>query len=352
MDTPKNPPKDALPAGEQPFKDVERYERPHDFRLLSGKLFRIEDKNYAATSEDGKTWTRLGRINPYNIGQCLDAVEIQIQNGPHKGRIVIPYYLEMDGDHPDYTRDQRGGYAIWRGETICLETHTHVPELAGSFMCYSDDEGLTWQTSRGFLMGYFDDGHLGHWTCEEPVVAELKDGRLLCFMRSTCGCILKSYSSDGGESWTKVETTDLAMSNSPCALCRIPTTGDLLLVWNQMSAEEICRGHRRSRLSLAISEDDGQTWGRLRTLELGPGVEDVEWVEPPAELTAMIRGGSGPDEILSEIPDGFRHHHYASIFASEDDITIGYIISFPAGGEKAWYRWRKFSISQLYEESL
>ena len=41
-------------------------------------------------------------------------------------------------------------------------------------------------------------------------------------MRSTCGWILKSYSSDGGENWTKVELTDLAMSNSPAALKRLP----------------------------------------------------------------------------------------------------------------------------------
>ena len=338
-----------LPAGEQPFKDVEHYERPEYLRLLSGELFRVEERNYAATSGDGgKTWTRGGRINPYGIVHCLKDVEIQIQAGPHKGRVLVPYYLEMDGQHPDYTREQRGGYAVWRGKTIPLETHTHVPEMAGSFVCYSDDEGLTWDTSQGFLMGYFRDGHLGHWSCEEPVVAELKEGRIICFMRSTCGCILKSYSSDGGESWTKVATTDIAMSNSPCALCRIPTTGDLVLVWNPMSADEICRGYRRGRLSLAISKDDAQTWKVVRTLELVPGLDDVEWVAPPAELTPMVRGGSGPDEILSELPDGFRHYHYPNVFASEDEVTVGYIISFPAGEGEARYRWRRFAISELH----
>ena len=346
-----NAERNALPAGEQPFEDVVGYQRPGYMRLLSGKLFRREERDYAATSDDcGKTWTRGGRINPYNIGHCLKDVEIQIQNGPHKGRLLAPYYLEMDGDHPDYTREQRGGYAIWRGRKIPLETHTHVPEMAGSFICYSDDEGLTWQTSRGFLMGYLNDGHLGHWSCEEPVVAELKDGRILCFMRSTCGCILKSYSSDGGETWTKVEATELAMSNSPCALCRIPATGDLVLVWNQMSAEEIRRGYRRGRLSLALSKDDGRTWQGLRTLELSSGVEDVEWVEPPAELTPMVRGGSGPDEILSELPDGFSHYHYPNIFVVEDEIAIGYTVSGPAGEGTRCCRWRRFLISQLYEE--
>ena len=338
-----------LPSGEQPFKDVEKYERPQYLRLLSGKFFRIEDENCAATSDDGgKTWTQGGRINPYNIGAHLNDVEIQIHNGPHRGRLVIPHYLGMHGDHPDYTREQRGGYAVWRGGKIRLETHTHVPELAGSFMCYSDDEGLTWRTSRGFLMGYFNDGHLGHWTCEEPVVAELKDGRLLCFMRSTCGCILKSYSSDGGETWTKVETTTLAMSNSPCALRRVPSTGDLVLVWNRMSPEEIRCGYRRGRLSLAVSKDDGRTWQGVRNLELSAGLEDVESVRAPAELTPMVRGGSGPDDILSELPDDFTHYHYAGIFFSGDKIVIGYFVS-PPGGEGGCYRRREFPVSQLYE---
>jgi len=338
-----------LPTGERPFKDVERYERPEYLRLLSGKLFRVEERNYAATSEDdGETWTRSGRINPYGIVHSLQDMEIQIQEGPYKGRILVPYYLEMDGQHPDYTREQRGGYAIWMGKTIPLETHTHVPEMAGSYVCYSDDEGQTWETSQGFLMGYLRDGHLGHWSCEEPVVAELKDGRIICFMRSTCGCILKSYSSDGGESWTKVETTDIAMSNSPGVLCRLPTTGDLVLVWNPMSADEIRRGYRRGRLSLAISKDDAQTWKVVRKLELVSSLEDVEWVAPPAELTPMVRGGSGPDEILSELPDDFRHYHYPNVFASETELTIGYIVSFPAGEGEAYYRWRKFAISELH----
>jgi len=61
-------------TGEQPLKDVEPYQRHRDLRLLSGKLFRTEDKHFYATisNDDGKTWTRLARINPCSIGQYLD----------------------------------------------------------------------------------------------------------------------------------------------------------------------------------------------------------------------------------------------------------------------------------------
>ena len=339
-----------LPAGELPFTNV-KDERQRHLPLLSGKLF-SERGNHSETSADGgKTWQRGGRINPYKFGGKLQDVAIQLQSGDHKGRILVPYYLGMYGKHPDYDVNERGGYVVWKGNVILLETHTHHPEMSGSFVCYSDDEGKTWQTcvndsARGFMMGYFKDGHMGHLTCEEPVVAELKDGRLLCFMRSTCGRILKSYSEDGGEHWTKVQPTDIAMSNSPCSLKRLPATGDLVMVWNMMSAEEIRKGYRRGRLSIAISKDDGQTWENVKTLELSPGLENRTWVEPPP-LQPMVRGPSGRDNLMGEIPDGFTHYHYSSIYLSEDKIFIMYNVSPPGPGAKV--RWRVFPISWLYE---
>ena len=334
---------DQLPAGEIPEATIRN--KPRYLKLLSGKLLRIDRKeNLSFTSADGgKTWDSGGRINPYNIGQTTTDVHIQIQKGQHRGRLVIPYYLEMDGDHPDYSRKQRGGYAIWKGKHIPLETHTYVPEMAGTFVCYSDDEGKTWQASKGFLMGYFDDGRLGHWSCEEPTVAELKDGRLLCFMRSTTGRILKSYSADGGEYWSKVEATDIAMSNSPAVLRRIPTTEDLVLVWNQMSADEIRRGYRRGRLSLAISEDDGSTWSHFKILELSPGVAPLARIQPEP-LQPMVRG----PQQKGVIPDDFTHYHYPQVYLDNERIHIYYKVSLP--GEALPSKWRVFSLSWLYED--
>ena len=351
--------KKSLPRGERPFEDVAPHEGPEYMRLLSGKLFKVEplgiqEEGYSYTSGDeGKTWERGGptvyfRGLPGAGGSMtFQSSAIQIEEGKYRGRIVLPYYLEMDGAHPDYDREQRAGYALFKGKIIPLETHTHVPEMAGTFFLLSDDEGQTWKQSSSFLVGYFNDGHMGHMSCEEPTVAELKDGRLLCYIRSTCGRILKSYSSDGGESWTRVGLTDLAMSNSPCMLKRLPETGDLVLVWNQMSAAEIRKGYRRGRLSIAISTDDGRTWINRRNLEVSPGCDpEVTQVEPPP-LVAMVRGPSGPDEIMSELPDGFIHYGYATIFLSEDRISVNYGANPPEGRGES--RWRRLPISMLYE---
>ena len=344
---------DDLPPGEVAF-DVAKDERPQHLRLLSGKLFRTSGSDSQTSADGGQTWQSGGQINPLKLGWKLEGVAIQLQRTKYKGRIVVPFYFGMCGKPPDYTTTARGGYAIWKGKKILLETHTHVPEMSGSFVCYSDDEGKSWKScvndqARGFMMGYFADGRLGHLTCEEPVVAELKDGRLLCFMRSTCGRILKSYSSDGGENWMKVQLTDVAMSNSPAMLKRLPTTDDLVMVWNQMSADEIKRGYRRGRLTIALSKNDGQTWIHRRNLEVSPGCDvDVTQVEPPP-LQAMVRGGSGPDELLGEIPDDFTHYHYPTIFLSEDKIFINYSVS-PAEGQGA-SRWRVFPIAWLYAKA-
>ena len=340
-----------LPPGEEPRSELQQ--QPPTFHLISGKQFKIEE-NFSYTSSDhGKTWRKGGRVNPYTADGVSDGVSlstaslqdsyIQIQQGRYRGRILSPAYLQMNGIHPDYTREQRGGYAIWKGQYILLETHTYVPEMAGSFMCLSDDEGRTWTTSKGFLMGFFEDGHQGYWTGDEPTVTELKDGRLLCFMRSTNGRILKSYSQDGGEHWSKLEGTDLAMSNSPAVLRRIPTNGDLVLVWNQMSADEIRRGYRRGRLSLAVSKDDGETWTHFKILELSPGVVPLARVEPEP-LQPMVRG----PQFKGVIPDGFRHYHYPQVYCDREKIYIFYRVNGPQ--EALTSKWQIHPISWLYED--
>ncbi|MFC1452987.1 sialidase family protein [Verrucomicrobiota bacterium] len=331
-----------LPAGERPKASIE--ERP-PFRLISGLLFRHSDTHAETSSDGGKTWTESGELMSMRGPiWALKGVVIQIENGPCRGRIVIPFYLLMRGKHPDYTEAERGAYAEWKGERILLQTHTHIPEMSGSFTVFSDDDGKTWNTSEGFVMGYFDDGHLGHWSCEEPVVAELKDGRLLCFMRSTTGRILKSYSEDGGESWSKVESTDIAMSNSPCALKRLPRTGDLVMVWNPMTADEICRGYRRGRLTIAVSSNDGITWEHCKLLDVSPGIGPVAWVTP-GPVRAMVRG---PLDV-GEIPEGFRHYHYPEIYLDGDLINILYMVSTPEKAIRS--KWRTFPIEWLYKDT-
>jgi len=134
-----------------------------------------------------------------------------------------------------------------------------------SYCCLSDDEGETWRDSlRAKPAG---------GPCYEPACVELKDGRVLMLMRTGLGSQFKSLSSDGGETWSKPEPTPLGCSPSPVSISRIPTTGDLLAIWNHDTNSTVTR----NPLTAAISRDEGETWERLRNLEDRP---DDRWAYP------------------------------------------------------------------------
>ena len=71
----------------------------------------------------------------------------------------------------------------------------------GTLLCYlSDDNGLTWHRGKQEWKVFNDNGQ--RITVQEPGVIELKDGRVMMFIRSSCGSQMVSYSSDGGETWS------------------------------------------------------------------------------------------------------------------------------------------------------
>jgi len=134
-------------------------------------------------------------------------------------------------------------------------------------------------------MEWFDfegrpNGSCGQTSCFEPTIAETKDGNVLFLARSTVGRLVQSYSTDGGDHWNAVVPSDLSSSESPALMVTLPKTRDLLIIWNQISREEIRRGYRRGRLSSAISTDGGHSWGKFKTLELSEGLEDRDRVPP------------------------------------------------------------------------
>ena len=237
-------------------------------RLQAGSLAlvyrdRQECFRLVVSKDDGRTWRQRSFVDllgsPY-----YDAL---IETGD--GTLVLPS-RECYGndDHPGLEYRKVSTWGTWKGLPLQVSGHYHYPEIDIAAVSRSGDEGRTWQRG-GPLMGWFDEhgianGYGGISACDEPSVAETADGRLLFFARSTVGRIVASSSSDGGERWTAVRPTELAASYSPPRLRRIPATGDLICVWNQVSREEIRRGHRRGRLSAAISRDSGRVLGALQ----------------------------------------------------------------------------------------
>jgi hypothetical protein len=152
------------------------------------------------------------------------------------------------------------------GERRWVGTHTTAPEIDITFSYLSDDEGATWRKSSGFIFGWERDSGLGAFACGEPVIVELSDGRIMMMSRTTIGQLYRAISDDSGENWSVPEPSGLASAYAPCMIRRILTTGDLVIIWNQSSREEIKSGYERNRLSVAISTDEGESRTHAKTL--------------------------------------------------------------------------------------
>jgi sialidase-1 len=123
---------------------------------------------------------------------------------------------------------------------------------------YSDDDGMTWKSGN-------EAPNPDNILTQEPGVVELKNGNILMIMRTNSGYQYKSFSTDEGGSWSPVEQTSIVSPLSPAAITRIPTTGDLMLVWNNNGINQ-----KRTPLCLSISKDDGTTWSNIKNIEDDP----------------------------------------------------------------------------------
>jgi sialidase-1 len=133
----------------------------------------------------------------------------------------------------------------------------------GHFVCFcyfSDDCGKTWQKSAGQV----DQPKRG---AMEPEVVEHADGQLLMIVRTQLGRIATSVSTDGGNHWSEPRELSVKSPESPATIRRIPATGDLLLIWNNLFTAAANHGGQRTPITAAISSDDGKTWQHIRDLE-------------------------------------------------------------------------------------
>lgn len=195
------------------------------------------------SSDEGQSWSEPQEIIPdgetgYYVLNNDRVVQLE------DGRLLVPVALHNrpGEEKPD-----------WSGEITVY---------------YSDDQGQNWQRSKTLQRAFSPDGT--RIMAQEPGVVPLKDGRLLMWIRTDAGWQYRCYSEDRGETWSSFEPMELASPRSPASIERIPSTGDLLSIWNDHG--EVPEKERRLRtpLSAAISRDDGATWSNPVTLSSAP----------------------------------------------------------------------------------
>ncbi len=176
---------------------------------------------------------------------------------PVRATMAAGYHV-MNNDR--VTRLDSGRLVLPISSTADVRTDNHFR----SHCLLSDDQGRTWTRSRGTV----DYGRRG---AMEPEVLELDDGRLLMTLRTQLGHIAASYSGDQGDSWQPAVDWGVRAPESPATVRRIPSTGDLLLVWNDTFEAGADHGGRRNPLTLAVSRDEGKTWNQVRNIEAEKG---------------------------------------------------------------------------------
>ena len=194
-----------------------------------------------------------------------------------------------------------------KGGRLVMPVALHEP-VAGRFsprgvaMTYvSDDAGRTWRRTGVLNPPPADDGA---WRAgfQEPGVVELRDGRLMMFIRTQMGSQYLSYSRDRGQSWSPAEPSAIASPLSPASIKRIPGKGDLLMVWNDHAGVDAAMkasaksGGKRTPLSVAISKDDGKHWQNVHAIRNAPDgwycYTAIHFVKDQV-LLAFASGGSG-----------------------------------------------------------
>jgi sialidase-1 len=188
------------------------------------------------SSDEGRTWSGEIQCIADRIGYFVmnnDRV-IQLQNG----RLIAPVSMHAT---PDMPWSATGQIQVF----------------------YSDDSGRSWKAGMEVEN---PDGEM----IQEPGVVALKDGRIMMFMRNNSGFQYVSYSENDGESWSPARPGNIPSPRSPASIERIPSTGDLLMVWNNNGGDDPAIAGKRTPFNTAISNDEGKTWQHIRTLAEDP----------------------------------------------------------------------------------
>lgn len=193
---------------------------------------------HARTTDGGKKWLPPRPIWKGRAGDMQSIIQLK------SGRILLPISYRVNRS--------------WRNRGEGFEAFTYM----GPYRCsalYSDDGGATWQRSSSVLMTPVPA--LSAIGGVEPVVIELKDGRIWMLIRTQLGRFYESFSKDGTE-WTPARPTSILSSESPAGLIRLQD-GRILLLWNNCHRFPYAYGGRHV-LHAAISDDEGRTWRGYR----------------------------------------------------------------------------------------
>lgn len=210
---------------------------------------------WAMSRDGGETWSAP---RPLVAGDSAP-------RGPVRNKLLVmsdgawlaPASIE-GRDHWDCFVDisaDRG--ASWQRAEIPFD---HRPPAAGG-------DGAVWSGLAAQALWETDPVKVFHWDgIIQPTAWESAPGRIHMLMRSTRGELYRSDSEDFGRSWCAAYPGGIVNNNSGVDLAALPG-GTLALAYNPVQGN----WGARSPLSLALSRDNGRSFGRVLDLETGEG---------------------------------------------------------------------------------
>ena len=328
-------------------------------RLQSGALGGVSGSRFYVSADEGKTWEERGDYAGARGPASGASPYVNTLIQTRAGRILLPVRWCGGAGHGGLY-DKSMSWGMLNGKLTPVEGHAHYPEPDNGFVIYSDDEGRTWQRSEGGIMIWHKEGYGGMWPCDEPSLIEARNGDVFLFMRTTLGRLYSARSTvtdyvnhagkrlqhTPGQRFQHPQPTALACSYSPPTMARVPDTGDWLVIFNQISGDELRASYRRGRLSSAISSDDGRTWKHFRTLDTSV-LPPMGRVEPDPE-PQMARGL----DYVGVLPADYGGVSYATVDVVDDTVFAIWSRSVvrPRPGDVTGRRLRILPLSWFYEE--
>ncbi len=204
------------------------------------------------SADDGATWSPARTIGgPEGVWYVMNDRMIQMASG----RLVVPVSCMPKG------------MGVYEGDC----------NIGLAF--FSDNGGETWRASH--RPARIEDGR----GMAEPCVAEVAPGRLLMLARTGSGSLNRSWSFDGGDTWSPAEPTTLVSACSSLTLKTLPDVR-LIVFYNHAKPLAPAAFFPRTPLCYAVSADGGQTWAQPAMIDdVGVLRRDRQNIYPSACFT-------------------------------------------------------------------
>lgn len=238
-----------------------------------------------------KKWQSPKTVWKGYSGSLLSVTQLE------SGRIIIPFcYLTS---------------RTWAHRGTGFDAFTYMGKFSSS-AAYSDDNGETWRISPQALKE--QTPYIGATGGIEPIVIQLRDGRVWMLIRTQDNYFFESFSKDGSV-WSPPQPTRIISSDSPAALLRLKD-GRILMFWNNNQRFPYANGGRYV-LHGAVSSDGGRTWRGYREVARDPlafkppppdGDFGVAYTVPTLTkegdvITSLSTGPGGGEYILHVDPN-------------------------------------------------